>query len=280
VLVVDLVQSILNKAKDSGLLRLPIHAGYTSDFPIIQYVDYTLLIMEACPQQLFVLKALLNTFVDSTGLKVNYSKSNMFPINLSQERLDHLAGTFNCKVGVFPFTYLVLPLSMNKPTIQDYMPLLTRIVRRLVNTSNFLTQGWKLQLVNSILSSMATFYMCSVNIPIEVLNQINKYRRHYLYNGGDINGNKDPLAAWEKVTRPKMKGGLGVIKLRVQNEALLLKNLHNFFNKADVPWLHLIWTQYYPNGKVPTQSSKGSFWWTGVLRLLTQYKGIAQGWQD
>jgi hypothetical protein len=131
-----------------------------------------------------VLKSVLYTFADFTCLKVNYSMSNMFPVNISQERLQHLAATFNCQVGAFSFTYLGLPLSTNKPSIQDCMPLVRRIERRLVNTSNFLTQGGKLQLVNSMLSSIATFYMCSINVPIEILNQIDKYRRHCLWNGG------------------------------------------------------------------------------------------------
>jgi hypothetical protein len=74
-----------------------------------------------------------------------------------------------------------------------------------------------------------------------------------------------------------MKGGLGVIKLRVQNETLLLKNLHKFFNKEDLPWVHLIWTLYYSNGKVAINASKGSSWWRSILRLLDQYKGIALG---
>jgi hypothetical protein len=115
VLSADLLQSILNKAKHNGLLKIPIVVGYTSDFSIIQYDGDTMLIMEACPQQLFVLKALLNTFVDSIGHKVNYSKSKIFPINISQERLAHLAETFNCQVGTFPFTYLGLPLSIKNP---------------------------------------------------------------------------------------------------------------------------------------------------------------------
>jgi hypothetical protein len=195
VLVVDLHQSILNKAKDNGILKFPLHVGYTTNFPIIQYADNTLLIMEACPQQLFVLKAILNTFAASTGLKVNYSKSNMFPINVPRERLNHLAATFNCKVGVFPFTYLGLPLSLHKPTVQDCMPMVTRIERRSVNTSNFLTQGGKLQLVNSVLSSMVSFYMCSIKVPIEILNQIDKYRRYCMWNGDDINGKKTSLVA-------------------------------------------------------------------------------------
>jgi hypothetical protein len=91
VLATDLLQSVVNKAKDMGLLKLPIRMDYTEVFPIIQYADNTLLIMEACPSQLFTLRSLLNTFADSTGLRVNYLKSYLYPINLSQERLDHLA---------------------------------------------------------------------------------------------------------------------------------------------------------------------------------------------
>jgi hypothetical protein len=68
------------------LLRLPIDARYSTDFPIIQYVDDTLLIMEDCPKQLFVLKIILNTFAHSTGLKVNHMKSSVYQINISQEK--------------------------------------------------------------------------------------------------------------------------------------------------------------------------------------------------
>jgi hypothetical protein len=77
--------------------------------------------------------------------------------------------------------------------------------------------------------------MCSIKVPIDILNQVNKYRRHCLWAGGDIHAKKKPLAAWKLVTRPKSKGGLGVIKLRIQNEALLMKNLDKFFSKADLP---------------------------------------------
>lgn len=48
VLSADLLQSIINKAKTQGFLRLPVNLNYTSDFPIIQYADDTLLVMEAC----------------------------------------------------------------------------------------------------------------------------------------------------------------------------------------------------------------------------------------
>jgi hypothetical protein len=87
ILVADLLQSVINKAKDNGILHIPLQVGYTSDFPIIQYADDTLLILEACPVQLYALKVILNTFIDSTGLSVNYSKSNIYPINITDSEL-------------------------------------------------------------------------------------------------------------------------------------------------------------------------------------------------
>jgi hypothetical protein len=48
---------------------------------------------------------------------------------------------------------------------------------------------------------------------------------------------KSPKAAWQMVCLPKREGGLGVIDLCVQNDALLLKTLHKFFSREDVPWV-------------------------------------------
>ena len=86
VLAADLLQSIINKAKDCGILKLPIPLSCGSDFPIIQYADDTILILEACPRRLFFLKTMLNSFADSTGLHVNYNKSNIYPINVQSRK--------------------------------------------------------------------------------------------------------------------------------------------------------------------------------------------------
>lgn len=73
--------------------------------------------------QLLVLKVLLLSFGESTTLKVNYHKSVMMPINISEERLDHLPQTFNCDKGKLPFTYPGLPLSLIKPRVIDFSPI-------------------------------------------------------------------------------------------------------------------------------------------------------------
>jgi len=95
---------------------------HSPEIRITQYADDTLIVMEACSRQLITLKAILHSFGESTGLKVNYSKAVMVPINISEERLDHLARFFNYEKGKLPFTYLGLPLSLTKPRVIDSPP--------------------------------------------------------------------------------------------------------------------------------------------------------------
>ena len=76
--------------------------------------------------------------------------------------------------------------------------------------------------------------MCSLQLPPQVIKQIDKYGKHYLWSGGDINKKGTYLATGESVTKSKNEGGLGIINLKTQNSALLIKHLDRFYNHADI----------------------------------------------
>lgn len=69
---------------------------------------------------------------------------------------------------------------------------------------------------------------------------MDKFIIHCLWRGSDENSRINAKAAWTMVTKSKEDGGLGILDLKTQNEALLLKHLHKFFNRADIPWVHLV----------------------------------------
>lgn len=96
--------------------------------------------MEGDARQLFILKSVLHSFSESTGLNVNYNKSFMVPININDEKFNHLVSTFGCAKGSQPFTYVRLTLGITKPRIEDYLPLITKCERRVVSTSTILSQ--------------------------------------------------------------------------------------------------------------------------------------------
>ena len=275
VLAADLLQSIVNKAYQQELFQLPIPNRDVQNFPIIQYADDTLLFLQVDARQLFTLKALLNSFAESTGLKVNFHKSCLIPINVPQEKIPLLTGVLGCVQGHLPFTYLGIPLGTTKPLVKDYAPLICRIERKLSASSVFLAYSGRLQLINSVISSLPTYYMCTLSMPKTVVEIIDKFRKKCLWRGSDIDAKGYNLAAWDLVLAPKQKGGLGVRDLLLQNEALLLKHLQKFYNKADIPWVQLIWDSYYQN-KVPHLSPpRGSFWWKDILKLFDKFSEVA-----
>ncbi len=125
-----------------------------SGFPIIQYADDTLILLKASQKEIFCFKALLNMFAQSTGRKVNYAKSSLYPLNLSEEKAYLIAGLLGSSIGKLPFTYLGLPLGTARPKVINFAPLVDRVERRLTTSSMFLPQGGRLTLINSILSSI------------------------------------------------------------------------------------------------------------------------------
>ena len=121
---------------------------------------------------------------------------------------------------------------------------------------------------------MSNKYMCTLEIPKAVIKQIDKFRKNCLWRWTNINGGKRPKAIWEMVCTSK-KGGLGIINLELQNQALLMKNLDKFFNRKDIPWVNLVWEKHYKNGILQGTVKKGSFWWRDVLKFLIPFKEMA-----
>jgi hypothetical protein len=121
-------------------------------------------------------------------------------------------------------------------------------------------------LVNLVLYALTTFYLCSFKLPVAVIEQIDKYRKHFLWDRGDVNRKGGCLVAKKKTRMSKDQGGLDVIDLRMRNSALLLKYLHKFYNKSELPWVELTWKCFYSRSTIPhVRTPVGSFWWKDIL---------------
>jgi hypothetical protein len=219
---------------------------------------------------------MLNSFAESTCLHVNYHKSNIYPINVLDQKMEILANTFHCKIGSMPFTYLGLPLGLKKPNLVAFLPLIQKIEKRLATTSIFLSRDGRLQMVDVGFSSLPTYYMCILKLLKSVIKHIDKIRRHCLWRGADINAKKPPQDAWKSVCKPKTQGGLGVINIEMQNKALLMKNLHKIYNRAGTPWINIIWANHYHNNTIPSERLVGSFWWRDILKIRSTYKELVR----
>lgn len=202
---------------------------------------------------------------------MNFIKSIIVPINASSENMKILVGTLGCQIGSLPFTYLGLPLGTTKPKVEEFAPLLDRVERKLSACSTLLSYSGRVEYINSVLNPTVTYAMCTFKLHKGLILGIDRIRKQCLWRGNSKRKRGGNLVAWTLAQRPKQKGGLGIKNPLLQNDALLLKQLHKFYSNSDIPWVHQLWFKYY-DGKVPhIQREVGSFWWKDIFKLKDLY---------
>ena len=107
---------------------------------MLQYADDTLVILRAERGAAVRLRRILDDFAAATGLDINFSKSTLVPMHVPPEVLEEVVGVLGCAVQGFPQAYLGLPLSWEKLTFADFLPMLAKVDKYL--------SGWRARLLS------------------------------------------------------------------------------------------------------------------------------------
>ncbi|XP_057982254.1 uncharacterized protein LOC131167468 [Malania oleifera] len=169
-------------------------------------------------------------------LTANSLKSNLYQAGMKPQVLEGILNQTGIKEGKFPFKYLGVPLLPSKLNAVHYRPLVDRIARWFKGwPGSTLTYAGRLEIINSIVQGFECFWLAIFPIPLNVLNQVIKLCRVFLWGG-----RRKPLVAWSEVYKPKDEGGLGVFDLKSWNRAFLTKALWNVQAKKDSLWIKWI----------------------------------------
>jgi hypothetical protein len=180
---------------------------------------------------------MLDAFATASGLVIDFHKSTFVLIKTDEHSALSMATTFGCAVSSFPRTYLFLPLSTHKLRIVDFAPKMAKSDMRL--------SGWRgsclpivgsLLLLNSVLTAMLAHAMSVGLLPAGVVEAIDKRCRPFLWTGEEACDGGQCKVAWPDVCIPKKFGGLGVLSLSTQNDALLAKFLTKIHSNSAAPW--------------------------------------------
>lgn len=91
-----------------------------------------------------------------------------------------------CQVGGFPQVYLGLPLSNQKLTMDDFLPLIGKAERYLPGwRPQLLSFGGRLVFLNAVLDALPTYAMAAMELPPSVLRALDALRRSFLWAAAD-----------------------------------------------------------------------------------------------
>ena len=159
------------------------------------------------------LKLLLYLYESMSGLKINFSKSEVIMISQDSEKTLRYAEMFNCATESWPIKYLGVPVSRNRIQISNWLPLVEKIAKRLDGwKGGALSLGGRLTLLNACLSSIPIYSMSMYLLPKTILKKIDCIRKRIFWQGGGLK-KKYHLVKWKRICQLKRSG---------QNECLPL----------------------------------------------------------
>ncbi|GKV32990.1 hypothetical protein SLEP1_g41549 [Rubroshorea leprosula] len=232
----------------------------------------------AAKRNIWAAKSIMRIFELVSGLKINFVKSQLFSLNVSDEWKSKIAHILHCKQGAFPCRYLGVPIGSNNKSIALWKPLIKTFEKKLSQwKGRFLSFGGRITLLNAVLTSLPVFSMSVHLLPRGLILSLDKIRRNFLWGGGE-NKRKINWVAWDKVCKSKKEGGLGVKDLRNFNFALLGKWWSRLARDDEGLVYKVIHHKYgRPEGGFKLNVGEGcsvNFWkdkWTGDQPLANRF---------
>jgi hypothetical protein len=232
---------MIEKAADVGLLGQVLPRG--TKLRCSLYADDAGVFIKADKSDLEVLKEILNAFEGCSGLKINYDKTEIFPIRHPESSWLALKEVFPGKYSSLPGKYLGLPLHYKNVKRIDLQPLIEKINNRLAGwKGKLLSKAGRETLVKAVLSAQPIYHLTVFRPKKWLLQAIDKIRRNFLWRGSN------PLACsgghclinWSITCLPKNKGGLGILDLDRFARGLRLRWMWLRWKSKDRPWTAMI----------------------------------------
>jgi hypothetical protein len=189
----------------------------------LQFADDTLLVGEKSWANVRALRAVLVLFELLSGLKVNFHKSMLVGVNISDSWMHETVSALRCKVGKVHFLYLGLPIGGDPRRLGFWEPVLNRIKHRLSGWKNrFLSFGGRVILLKSVLTSLPIYTLSFFKAPSGTISSIESLFINFFWWGGE-DSRKTSWISWKSICLSRENSGLGVRQLREFNLALLDK---------------------------------------------------------
>ncbi|TYK05764.1 LINE-1 retrotransposable element ORF2 protein [Cucumis melo var. makuwa] len=224
------------------------------------FADDILLFPEDNEDSLNNLKYVIQLFQLALGLNVNLNKSTISSINVDVARTNQVASSWGVSTQFFPTSYLGVPLD-GKPISKCFWDnIKEKVSKKLSNWKySLLSKGEKITLINSTLSSLPTYQLSVFKASASIYKSIEKTWRNFLWNSSNET-QKLHLVRWSMVTSPKLKGGLGINRIKDTNFALLNKWLWRFIHEDYPLWKRFIAVKYESSvqGDIPYKSNYSS----------------------
>lgn len=179
----------------------------------------------------------LDKFCMISGQKINSTKSKVFfSPNVDRDHRDALCEILGFHSTPNLGTYLGFPMRHAGSSNQDLNFVLDRVNQKLAGwKANLLSFTGRIALIQASTSAIPSYVMQTTLLPTRILDSLDRLNKNFLW-GSNGKRRKMHWVGWNKVTRPVVKGGIGLQTAKGRNLAYLAKLNWRLYTEKDALW--------------------------------------------
>ncbi|XP_077237378.1 uncharacterized protein LOC143879071 [Tasmannia lanceolata] len=263
-------EAILSKTISTPFSKRDIHISH------LLFADDVVIFANASQNVAQSLVNCLDRFSYCSGLSLNRQKSEVFFNNSNNFQKELICYILGIPTGSFPIRYLGLPLITSRLSTKDCSPLVSKIRKRLAAWNNLtLSRAGRIELIKSVLTSFQVYWSAAFNVPIQILEEIEKIFKKFIWSGSNQTKNIH-LIAWDNLCKPKAEGGVGIRHLRDINQVGQMKQFWALASGKPSLWKDWISCKYIRSRNLWTipMPSSPSWGFRGILQTREKMKKL------
>nr|GEX76525.1 hypothetical protein [Tanacetum cinerariifolium] len=213
----------------------------------------------------------LDDFKDASGLNPSMPKSKAYFCNVINYTKLAILNILSFEEDLLLVKYLGVPLVLSWLISRDCKEFIDKVQNHVNEWKNkSLSIARRLQLIQSVLSSMRVYWASVFMLPSRVLLDIKKIMCGFLWSQYNMSKGKVKVA-WNVVCLLKREGGLGIRRLDHFNKALMVSHVWKLFALKEslwVKWIHVYKLKNRSFWDIPYRERLLCSLTSGVLRVL------------
>ena len=186
-----------------------------------------------------------------SGQSVSITKSRVyFSHNVDRDTRESLCDILGFASTASLGKYLGFPIKHPGTTTHDFNFILDRVKQKLAGRkANMLSLAGWVFLIQASSATIPSHVMQGTYLLGRILDGIDRVNKNFLWGSSETT-RKIHWVGWQKVTKPKEEGGLGLQEAKGRNTALLAKLNWRFHTEDDNLWVRVLKGKYCSNRRL------------------------------
>ena len=270
IIYVEGLSSLIRDAETRGVLTGTKVCRQAPSVSHLLFTDDCFLFFKANEDQAHFMKNILSTYELASGQAISLPKSEIYcSRNVLDDLKANITGILGVQMVLGTGKYLGLPSMIGRDRNATFAYIKDRVWQKINSWSGkCLSKAGREVMIKFVLQAIPSYVMSIFQLPTTLLDSIENMMNSFWWGNGKTTQRGIHWMNWEKLSAPKIQGGMGFKDLSAFNLSMLGKQGWKFITEPDSLVARIFKARYFLTGTylMASVGHNPNYVWCSIMR--------------